>query len=130
LFTVGSSLACDPEKEPLMKIPDLNESDIVALENEIDRMSRSLNSHETLYPTGGPPRCIYNSCCTLRMQACRKDLCKYAGARIICRPAGDQICQSFKRFSFCAEQVYRAFTEFGRNSVETPDQEVNSRMSY
>lgn len=23
LFTVGSSLACDPDKEPLMKIPDL-----------------------------------------------------------------------------------------------------------
>ena len=23
LFTVGSSLACDPEKAPLMKIPDL-----------------------------------------------------------------------------------------------------------
>ena len=25
LFTIGSSLACDPEKEPLMKIPDLKE---------------------------------------------------------------------------------------------------------
>jgi len=25
LFTVGSSLACDPDKEPLMKIPDLKE---------------------------------------------------------------------------------------------------------
>ena len=36
LFTVGSSLACDPEKEPLMKIPDLKEADIVFLENEVE----------------------------------------------------------------------------------------------
>ena len=32
LFTVGSSLACDPDKEPLMKIPDLKETDIELLE--------------------------------------------------------------------------------------------------
>ena len=42
LFTVGSSLACDPEKEPKMKIPDLLESDITLLENEIDTMNESL----------------------------------------------------------------------------------------
>src|SRR5204863_2066579 len=33
LFTIGSSLACDPDREPLMKIPDLKEADIVLLEN-------------------------------------------------------------------------------------------------
>jgi cob(I)alamin adenosyltransferase len=38
LFTIGSSLACDPEKEPLMKIPDLKEQDITILEREIDAM--------------------------------------------------------------------------------------------
>src|SRR5690349_13906020 len=37
LFTIGSSLACDPEKEPLMKLPDLKESDTEFLEKEIDR---------------------------------------------------------------------------------------------
>src|SRR6478735_6003288 len=42
LFTIGSSLACDPEKEPLMKMPDLKETDIVLLENEIDRMNEVL----------------------------------------------------------------------------------------
>ena len=42
LFTVGSSLACDPEKEPKMTIPDLKESDIKLLENEIDRMNEEL----------------------------------------------------------------------------------------
>src|SRR5579871_2590569 len=39
LFTIGSSLACDPEKEPKLKIPDLKESDILLLEKDIDRMT-------------------------------------------------------------------------------------------
>src|ERR1700740_47410 len=42
LFTIGSSLACDPEKEPKMKIPDLKEEDIILLEKEIDRMNEVL----------------------------------------------------------------------------------------
>lgn len=42
LFTVGSSLACDPDKEPLMKIPDLKESDITLLEHRIDAMNEVL----------------------------------------------------------------------------------------
>jgi cob(I)alamin adenosyltransferase len=42
LFTIGSSLACDPEKEPKMKIPDLKDSDIQLLEKEIDRMTEQI----------------------------------------------------------------------------------------
>lgn len=42
LFTIGSSLACDGEKEPLMKIPDLHEEDIAMLETEIDKMHEEL----------------------------------------------------------------------------------------
>ena len=42
LFTIGSSLACDPDKEPLMKIPDLKETDVVMLEKEIDSMNKIL----------------------------------------------------------------------------------------
>src|SRR5436190_7253253 len=38
LFTIGSSLACDPDKEPLMKMSDLKETDVVLLEKEIDTM--------------------------------------------------------------------------------------------
>jgi len=38
LFTIGSSLATDPEKEPAMKIPDLQEDDITLLEKEMDKM--------------------------------------------------------------------------------------------
>ena len=36
LFTIGSSLACDPDKEPKMKIPDLKEKDVALFEKEMD----------------------------------------------------------------------------------------------
>ena len=44
LFTIGSSLACDPEKETKMKIPDVHETDIELLEKEIDRRLYSLSA--------------------------------------------------------------------------------------
>jgi cob(I)alamin adenosyltransferase len=53
LFTIGSSLACDPDKEPLMKIPDLVEQDITVLEKEIDRMSDLLPVMKSFILPGG-----------------------------------------------------------------------------
>ncbi len=53
LFTIGSSLACDPDKEPLMKIPDLNESDIEFLEIEIDSMNEILPPMKSFILPGG-----------------------------------------------------------------------------
>lgn len=53
LFTIGSSLACDPDKEPLMKIPDLKEDDIVYLEREIDRMNEELPAMKNFILPGG-----------------------------------------------------------------------------
>lgn len=53
LFTVGSSLACDPEKEPLMKIPDLKESDIAFLEQQIDHMNTQLPAMKFFVLPGG-----------------------------------------------------------------------------
>jgi len=55
LFTIGSSLACDPEKEPKMKIPDLKEEDILLLENEIDRMTAALPPMKSFILPGGHP---------------------------------------------------------------------------
>ncbi|MBL0357985.1 MAG: cob(I)yrinic acid a,c-diamide adenosyltransferase [Chitinophagaceae bacterium] len=55
LFTVGSSLACDPDKEPLMKIPDLKECDVELLEKEIDRMNESLPPMKFFVLPGGHP---------------------------------------------------------------------------
>src|SRR5690554_6926773 len=41
LFTIGSSLAADPERSK-MKIPDLKESDVLLLESEIDHLNEDL----------------------------------------------------------------------------------------
>ena len=53
LFTIGSSLACDPEKEPLLKIPDLKEVDIELLEKEIDKMDEDLKPMKSFILPGG-----------------------------------------------------------------------------
>ncbi len=53
LFTIGSALACDPEKETKLLIPDLKEEDINLLEDEIDRMNEELEPMKSfLLPTG------------------------------------------------------------------------------
>jgi cob(I)alamin adenosyltransferase len=53
LFTIGSSLACDAEKEPKMKIPDLKEEDITLLEKEIDNMNLTLPEMKWFILPGG-----------------------------------------------------------------------------
>jgi cob(I)alamin adenosyltransferase len=53
LFTIGSSLACDPEKETKMNLPGLVETDITLLENEIDRMNDSLPEMKHFILPGG-----------------------------------------------------------------------------
>jgi cob(I)alamin adenosyltransferase len=55
LFTIGSSLACDPEKEPKMKIPDLKEEDISLLEKEMDRMNETVPPMRNFILPGGHP---------------------------------------------------------------------------
>jgi cob(I)alamin adenosyltransferase len=55
LFTIGSSLACDPEKEPKMKIPDLKEDDVNLLEMEIDKMNEVLPVMKNFILPGGHP---------------------------------------------------------------------------
>jgi cob(I)alamin adenosyltransferase len=53
LFTIGSSLACDPDKEPKMQIPDLKEEDVILLEKEIDRMNEVLPEMKNFILPGG-----------------------------------------------------------------------------
>jgi cob(I)alamin adenosyltransferase len=52
LFTIGSSLAADPEKSS-MKIPDLLESDITFLENSMDEMDETLPEMKFFVLPGG-----------------------------------------------------------------------------
>jgi len=52
LFTIGASLAADPEKSK-MKIPDLHMADIELLENEIDQMDNELPALRHFILPGG-----------------------------------------------------------------------------
>ncbi|PST83332.1 ATP:cob(I)alamin adenosyltransferase [Pedobacter yulinensis] len=53
LFTIGSSLAADPEKSR-MKIPDLTADDVLLLENEMDQMNAALPElRHFILPGGG-----------------------------------------------------------------------------
>ena len=53
LFTIGSSLACDPEKETKMKIPDLKAEDVLLLESEMDKMNDTLPDMTSFLLPGG-----------------------------------------------------------------------------
>ncbi len=53
LFTIGSSLACDPVKEPKMRIPDLKETDIELLEKEMDAMEEVTTEMKSFILPGG-----------------------------------------------------------------------------
>ena len=55
LFTIGSSLATDAEKEPKMKLPDLHQEDITFLEKRIDEMTAALPAMKSFILPGGHP---------------------------------------------------------------------------
>jgi cob(I)alamin adenosyltransferase len=68
LFTIGSSLASDPEKSK-MKIPDLHASDIELLENQIDKMNEMLPEMRHFILPGGHTSVSY---CHLARCVCRR----------------------------------------------------------
>jgi cob(I)alamin adenosyltransferase len=53
LFTIGSSLACDPIKEPRLRIPDLKENDVTLLEKEMDHMNETIPAMKSFILPGG-----------------------------------------------------------------------------
>ena len=55
LFTIGSLLACDPEKQTGMKIPELTEADIHLLEQQIDAMNEIIPPMKFFVLPGGHP---------------------------------------------------------------------------
>ncbi len=52
LFTIGAILATEPDKN-IAKIPDLQESDVVGIENEIDKMNETLKPLRNFILPGG-----------------------------------------------------------------------------
>lgn len=55
LFTIGSALATDAEKELKMRLPDLTEADITFLEKSIDAMTAELPEMKSFILPGGHP---------------------------------------------------------------------------
>ncbi|MDQ3048116.1 MAG: cob(I)yrinic acid a,c-diamide adenosyltransferase [Bacteroidota bacterium] len=68
LFTIGASLASDPEKSK-MKIPDLKEEDVVLLEKEMDLMNETLPEMRSFVLPGGHTTVSY---CHLARCVCRR----------------------------------------------------------
>ena len=67
LFTIGSNLASDPSKE--MITPDVLDSDIELLENEMDNMESGLAPLKHFILPGGHPAVSY---CHLARTVCRR----------------------------------------------------------
>lgn len=55
LFTIGSALACDPVKEPKMRIPDLKQEDVTLLEQQMDKMNEAIPPMKHFILPGGHP---------------------------------------------------------------------------
>ena len=53
LFTIGSVLATNPEKEVKMKLPDVHEADVIFLEQKIDEMNEVLPEMRSFILPGG-----------------------------------------------------------------------------
>jgi len=68
LFTIGSSLAADPETSK-MKIPDLHDTDITLLENEMDLMNEKLPALKHFVLPGGNTVVSY---CHIARCVCRR----------------------------------------------------------
>ena len=107
LFTIGSSLACDPAKEPKMKIPDLKEEDVTLLEKEMDTMNEAIPPMKNFILPGGHPalshlhiaRCICRRaerCCVRLEQEVAAIIIKYLNRLsdylfVLSRYAGQQM---------------------------------------
>ncbi|POY37447.1 ATP:cob(I)alamin adenosyltransferase [Solitalea longa] len=68
LFTVGASLASDPQKSKMV-IPDLHEEDIELLEKEMDRMNEELPALKHFVLPGGHTTVSF---CHLGRTVCRR----------------------------------------------------------
>jgi len=69
LFTIGSALATNPDKEVKIKLPDLHESDVTWLENQIDEMNAVLPEMRSFILPGGN---LASSTCHVARCVCRR----------------------------------------------------------
>src|ERR1700749_5073038 len=69
LFTLGSALATNPDKEVKMKLPDLHEADVTWLEQRIDKMNEVLPEMRSFILPGGN---LASSTCHVARCICRR----------------------------------------------------------
>lgn len=69
LFTIGSALATNPDKEVKMKLPDLHDTDITWLEQRIDKMNEVLPEMRSFILPGGN---LASSTCHVARCVCRR----------------------------------------------------------
>ena len=69
LFTIGSVLATNPDKEVKMKLPDLHEADVEWLEHRIDEMNEVLPEMRSFILPGGN---LASSTCHVARCVCRR----------------------------------------------------------
>ena len=66
LFDLGSNLACEQEKRNQFKLPQIKDSIISSLENEIDQMDSKLNPlRNFILPGGDPAAAAFHICRTV-----------------------------------------------------------------
>lgn len=88
LFTMGSHLASDPEKNK-MKLPDLREEDVTRLEQEMDKMDEKLPEMRSFVLPGGHPAVSAAHVC-----------------RCVCRRA-ERNCVALSEVEFVDEKILR-----------------------
>jgi len=69
LFTLGSIMATEPEKDQRLKIPRISDGDIALLEQEMDRMNGALPEMTHFIIPGGHPTV---SSCHIARTVCRR----------------------------------------------------------
>jgi cob(I)alamin adenosyltransferase len=69
LFTIGSTLATDPDKEGKIQTPDLHEGDITFLEAQMDLLDQTLPALRSFILPGGHPSVSF---CHVARTVCRR----------------------------------------------------------
>lgn len=69
LFTIGSSLACDPDKDTKMYIPNFDNNSISELENAMDKMNAELPELKNFVLPGGDKTASF---CHVARCVCRR----------------------------------------------------------
>lgn len=69
LFTIGSVLATNPDKEVKMKLPDVHDEDVIWLEQRIDEMNEVLPEMRSFILPGGH---LASSTCHVARCVCRR----------------------------------------------------------